>query len=142
MRPSRFQADEDGAAVVEFALVLPFLLLIMWGIIEFGRAFYTINNAASAAREGARVGAICPLVLQAGVPEMDAACAARIRAIVALYFQPLGTVLDSVDVDPAVGTSVTGPITVRIDYLYVPLAPLNWSFPMTRSATFRYERGP
>jgi len=144
MRYSAFRADEDGAAVVEFALVLPLLLLIIWGIIEIGRAFYTINNAASAAREGARLGAICPLLLQAGVPEMDAACEARIKARVALYFQPLGNVLDTADVSvlPAVKTPVTGPITVRIDYPYKPLTPLDWRFTMTRSATFRYERGP
>ncbi|MBA3559712.1 MAG: pilus assembly protein [Gemmatimonadaceae bacterium] len=146
MRYSAFRADEDGAAVVEFALVLPVLLLIMWGIIEIGRAFYTINNAASAAREGARMGAVCPLPLQPGTgqPLMLASCITNIRARVALNFQPLGAPLDTsqVFVTPDVGIAVTGPITVRIDYPYEPLTPLDWRFPMTRSATFRYERGP
>ena len=141
---SAFRADEDGAAVVEFALVLPVLLLIMWGIIEIGRAFYTINNAASSAREGARIGAVCALPLTLGVPQMEPWCVTNIRKGVALSFQPLGTALDTstdVKVFPSSGP-VTGPITVRIDYPYEPLTPLDWRFPMTRSATFRYERGP
>ncbi len=144
MRHSTFQADEDGAAVVEFALVLPVLLLIVFGIIEIGRAFYTINYAASATREGARIGAVCPLPLQSGLPQMTDQCVSSIKTRVALYFQPLGTALDTSDVTviPSANTTVTGPITVRIDYPYVPLTPLNWTFTMTRSATFRFERGP
>jgi len=143
MRYSAFRTDEDGAAVVEFALVLPILLLIIWGIIEIGRAFYTINNAASSAREGARMGAVCPLPLEAGLPQMRSWCTDSIKSRVARSFQPLGAALDTskVLVVPSAGT-VSGPITVRIDYDYKPLTPLNWSFTMTRSATFRYERGP
>lgn len=50
--------SEIGQAMVEFALVLSFLLLILGGIIDFGWIFYhkvMINNAA---REGARYAAI------------------------------------------------------------------------------------
>lgn len=90
------------------------------------------------------MGATCPLVLQSGQPQMDRQCEAGIKARVALYFQPLGTPLDTSDVTviPSAGATVTGPIMVRIDYPYLPLTPLNWNFTMTRSATFRYERGP
>jgi len=45
---------ERGAAAVEMALVLPLLLLIVGGIIDFGRFFYTQNIVVNAAREGAR----------------------------------------------------------------------------------------
>ena len=143
MRRSAFQADEDGAAVVEFALVLPILLLIVWGIIEIGRAFYTVNIAASSSRGGARLGAACPLLLQNGVPQMNQSCVSRIKAEVASTFLPLGAPLDTSDitVSPSAG-AVAGPIQVTINYDYVPLTPLNWSFTMIRSATFRYERGP
>jgi hypothetical protein len=40
MRLRRLIRDEGGAAVVEFALVMPILALIVFGIIDFGRAFY------------------------------------------------------------------------------------------------------
>ena len=45
---------EEGQAMVEFALVLPLLLVLLFGIIDFGWLFYNkiaINNAS---REGAR----------------------------------------------------------------------------------------
>ena len=45
---------EDGAAAVEFALLLPLLVLLLFGIIEFGFAFSTRIQATNAAREAAR----------------------------------------------------------------------------------------
>ena len=47
--------DEDGAAAVEFALLLPLIVLLLFGIIEFGLAFNTRIQATNAAREGARM---------------------------------------------------------------------------------------
>lgn len=52
-RPGRL-ADDDGASAVEFALVVPLLLLVVFGIINFGVLFsqqITFNNSV---REGAR----------------------------------------------------------------------------------------
>jgi Flp pilus assembly protein TadG len=46
--------DERGAAAVEFALILPVLLLILIGIIEFSLAFNAQLSLNQAAREGAR----------------------------------------------------------------------------------------
>lgn len=46
--------DESGAAMVEFALVVPVLLMILVGIIEFGRAWNRQQVITDAAREGAR----------------------------------------------------------------------------------------
>lgn len=50
---SRAQRD-DGAAVVEFALVMPLLLLLIFGIIDFGRIFWEQGTLSGAAREGVR----------------------------------------------------------------------------------------
>ena len=47
-----------GNAVIEFALVFPLLLLVVFGISEFGRALRTIQALNSAAREGARLAAV------------------------------------------------------------------------------------
>src|SRR3954451_12155333 len=44
-----------GQALVEFALVLPVLLLILFGIIDAGRLIFTYNTISSAARNAARV---------------------------------------------------------------------------------------
>ncbi|HEY4976151.1 MAG TPA: TadE/TadG family type IV pilus assembly protein [Gaiellaceae bacterium] len=46
--------SESGTAVVEFAVVLPLLLLIVFGIVDFGRALNYTNNATHIASEGAR----------------------------------------------------------------------------------------
>ncbi|OMH34547.1 pilus assembly protein TadE [Tersicoccus sp. Bi-70] len=50
--------SERGAAAVEFALVVPVLLLLLLGIIEFGRAYNTQIELSGAAREAARVMAV------------------------------------------------------------------------------------
>ncbi|MBM7557196.1 TadE/TadG family type IV pilus assembly protein [Halanaerobacter jeridensis] len=50
--------DETAQAMVELALVLPVLLLVLFGIVEFGRIFHSYLVIANAARVGARVGAI------------------------------------------------------------------------------------
>jgi Flp pilus assembly protein TadG len=45
----------DGAQLLEFALVLPFLLVFVIGIVDFAGAFNLKQKMANAAREGARV---------------------------------------------------------------------------------------
>jgi Flp pilus assembly protein TadG len=44
-----------GQAIVEFALILPILLLILMGVFDFGRAIVAYNTVSEAARNGARV---------------------------------------------------------------------------------------
>ena len=50
--------NERGAAAVEFALVLPLLVLLFAGIAELGRIYYLQATLSGAAREGARVMAV------------------------------------------------------------------------------------
>jgi len=57
MRRKR-SSDESGAAAVEFALILPVLILMILGMIEFSRAYNVQISLSNAAREGARVMAI------------------------------------------------------------------------------------
>src|SRR3990170_661461 len=49
---------ERGQALVEFALVLPLLMLIIFIFIEFGLGFARYNEVVNGAREGARLGAV------------------------------------------------------------------------------------
>jgi Flp pilus assembly protein TadG len=45
-----------GAVIVEFALVVPFISLIVFGVIDFSRAYGQLNALDSALREGTRYG--------------------------------------------------------------------------------------
>jgi Flp pilus assembly protein TadG len=57
--PRRAQRDStEGAAAVEFALVVSLLFLLVGGIIDFGFAFNAQVSLTHAAREGVRVEAI------------------------------------------------------------------------------------
>jgi Flp pilus assembly protein TadG len=125
--------NEKGAAVVEFALVAPLLLLLIWGIVDIGRAFYTLNNLASAVREGARSAAV-----MATDPTL-AANKTLIKSTVTTAFTPIGPALrpESVFV-----TLANRQITVQASYPFAPLVLVGWTFPVRRSAIFRWEQAP
>ena len=131
---------EAGVAVVEFALVAPLLLLLIFGIVDLGRAYATLNQLAASAREGARVAAVLPN------PE-SAASQARIREAVKKYDRQLGgsPVADGqivVTLDRPGGT-VTVEVRAYSFQLVTPLAGVAGlrTIPITRRATFRWERG-
>lgn len=65
-----FIRNHRGQAFVEFALILPFLLVIVGGIIDWGLAFFVGQVIENASREGARAGAVIPPT--AGAPPADA----------------------------------------------------------------------
>ena len=50
--------NERGQNMIEMALVLPILLLLLFGIIEFGRIFYSFLSINNGARAGARYAAV------------------------------------------------------------------------------------
>jgi Flp pilus assembly protein TadG len=54
-RLSRLCRDGHGAAVVEFAFVLPLMLVLVFGIIEFGFLLFVNSNMLNAARDATRV---------------------------------------------------------------------------------------
>ena len=146
----RFRRDERGAAVVEFALVLPLLLLLVFMLIDATRAFYTLNSLVSAAREGARYASAqdldCPTPTTA---QQNAVKDKVVNAAVLLG----GTELTSAYVQVSLGLSGGGATTcenvqVRIEnYPFRPATPLANivgadSILMTREAVFRWERAP
>ena len=51
-------ASEDGAAVVEFALVSTLLFLIMFGVLQYGLYFNDALSTRQGVREGARQGVV------------------------------------------------------------------------------------
>jgi hypothetical protein len=56
MRLFKRRKDKKGQGAVEFALILPILILVMLGLIEFGRLIFIYTAVNSAGREAARYG--------------------------------------------------------------------------------------
>jgi Flp pilus assembly protein TadG len=131
--------------MVEFAIVLPVLLLLILGIVDFGRALYTKNNLTAAVREGARfASAYMP------DPSVTAGATAAIQDRVRSYLQPFGWNSG----DPTVRVTYTqsggGLQAIRVqivDYPLTPITPLTNLIgldviPISASATFRWEGAP
>lgn len=56
----QFMRKEKGQDLVEYALVLPLLLLLIMGIADFAIVIFSYDSIGNAAREGARYGVIHP----------------------------------------------------------------------------------
>jgi Flp pilus assembly protein TadG len=69
--------EERGAAVIEFALLVPILLLLLFGIIEFGRGYNARTTLTHASREAVRVVAVgdgdATAAARAAAPALDPA---------------------------------------------------------------------
>ena len=52
---------QHGLATVEFALVAAVLFMLIFGVIEVGRAFFVASALDEATRRGARMAAVCPI---------------------------------------------------------------------------------
>jgi len=107
--------NEQGAAAAEFAILLPVLLTILFGIIEFGMLMYGREIVTNATREGARAGIV------QGPPKRTAG---EITTIATNYLT--GTGVNLADVTFTVtGAGLTNPntLTVSATYLYRFLIP-------------------
>jgi Flp pilus assembly pilin Flp len=58
MKKKTLLSSQNGATAVEFAIILPLLLVLIFGIIEFGLFLYNRQVITNAAREGARAGIV------------------------------------------------------------------------------------
>src|ERR1700675_689512 len=70
LRPHpRLRKSQESQALIEFALISPVLLLLLFGIVDIGRAVFYYDTVSHAAREGARtaVRASSPLPSKADV---------------------------------------------------------------------------
>lgn len=114
---------ERGSSLVEFALVLPLLLLVFAGIVDFGFLFQRYEVVTNAAREGARL-AVLPGYSSADVD-------ARVRDYIreglggdAATVARTTVALDSVQITPGVGAKFNGArvtVTFKYDYLLLGL---------------------
>jgi len=106
--------SEKGQSMVELALILPIIILILFGILEFGRIFYSYIVITNAAREGARVGAV-------GSP--DSVIIERIREAAPLPHAESN--LSITKLEPHVDSRTPGiPLTVEVSYDVYLVTPI------------------
>ena len=134
----RLRKNEKGASIVEFALVLPILLALVMGIIEFGWLFNGHIMITGAAREGAR-----QAIVGKSVEEVIAAVHNHADPV---RFQ--GLTANVVYGEPGEETTVTvsGALPLLIgfggDTSVIPFTILANPFPLEAEATMRQEIKP
>jgi len=106
-RPGRRRA----AAVVEFAVVLPLLLTILFGIIEYGWVFMVRQTLQTAAREGCRLA-----VLQTSVDPYT-----NVLTRVSEVMAPTGLTSYSISMTHATSSNPVETVTITIPYSDVSL---------------------
>ncbi len=140
MKPSRRANNRSspGQSLVEFAVLLPLLLLILIGILDLGRLLATYVILENAARDGARYG---------GLHSTDPNIASDIQARV--ESEASGTIINTSQIQPvqcvptsctdAIGNplqvKVTYPFTFITTYLFAGLNTLN----VSTNATFQIQ---
>ncbi|MDD2433344.1 MAG: TadE/TadG family type IV pilus assembly protein [Clostridia bacterium] len=121
----KMRREGKGQALVEMALLLPLLLLLLFGIIEFGRVMSASFIVTHGAREGARYGAV-------GATDSEIVTRIQTKAAVALYDPEDPTKL-SIEIGRT-GPVKGGDIEVKVSYavtLYLPLIPEFTGNPLT-----------
>lgn len=117
----RLLRDKRGQAMVEFAIVLPLLLILLIAVFEFGRA-WNINHAITdAARLGAR-----SAVVADPVTTQDSVYAIIKRALRRASIDTVGATITLTGFRAGQGTPAT--VNIQVPYQFVFLKPfMHWS---------------
>ncbi len=121
---------------MEFALILPMFLLLLFGMVEFGRAWMTRNILTGAAREAVRLAAV-------QADNVAAASAAQIRAQEVLnsagIYGGQVYVRDINGTEPTVEVLVTYNFPIIVGGFFGFTGPGN-TIPLSSTTTMRRER--
>jgi Flp pilus assembly protein TadG len=102
---------QRGDGLVEFALVVPVIVIAFMAIFDMGRAFFVFNVIANMAREGARYGTIAPC-------DSD-----EIRARANASAAGLDPALLTITSNAVPGCPGADTIQVQVDYQFYPVTP-------------------
>jgi Flp pilus assembly protein TadG len=107
--------NERGAAAVEFALILPLLILLVFGIAYFSIGYNRKQGLQAAAREGARLGALPQTTTSEIQSKVTAALAGSVPSTPTITITPSGTrPCDLAPVGARIKVVVTAPYTFEI----------------------------
>lgn len=107
-----FLKKQKGQSLVEFAIILPILLLILIGILEFGMILNSYLTIHSASREGARLAIV-------GGSDIE------IETLITNMYPNLDVENLTVNITPVEGMRNSGDtITVKVTYNYTGISPI------------------
>jgi Flp pilus assembly protein TadG len=151
------KTDDKGQNLVEFALVVSLLLAILFGIAEFGRAWFYSNHLTNSVRAAARYGAVLTpfdsnQVKQYLIREIDNEGAGPLHAA---DINDAGTTVQVFSsyssATPVSDANITKGDTIKVRVTYnfrvlvgsylLPFFPFNESNPIVRTAEMQYEEG-
>lgn len=113
------KGQDSGAAAVEFALVLPLLMLVLFLMVDFGRFFYVATSLYSASQDAARASAL-------GMTD------AQVRAVADASLTSAGSVASGNSSSPApltltriicTGTPKVSQVTLQVTFKWI--TPVN-----------------
>ncbi|MCA0172570.1 TadE family protein [Bacillus sp. RAR_GA_16] len=122
--------SEKGQSMVEFALVLPILVMLLFGIIDFGRIFHTYLAIDHASREAARA---------ASVGENDATIISTAVKSASNISLGAGQIAVSPGGTKSSGSDVTVTITYPISFLTPVVSNLTGPITLKSSTVMRIE---
>jgi len=125
----RIIKNEKGASAVEFAIILIPLLMLVFGIFQFGIAYNNYITITHAAREGARLAAV-----DLYNPDLEDIIKKRAYPIPEEYI--------IISIITPEGTEIGKPVEVEITYNITIEIPLvgSWDIPLTSKGVMRLEK--
>lgn len=137
LSPTRFLKRTRAAAIVEFALVVPILFMLVWGILSFSRAYQRLNSLSASLREGARVASTLDSISTVTVRKTT------VRKAIRSFSTAFGYAVDT-SLVTITASNVSGDVRVTV-VNYPIFSGLSFLFGLSsitvsREAVFRCER--
>ena len=126
--------NEKGAALVEFAIVLPLLLMLVFGMIEFSIMFYDKAVITNASREGARAGIVYDFPARISTGDIETIvgnyCGGRLITFGSTNQETTTVIGPCINA----GDTITVTVTYPYDFLVLPNFVTTLTGPMDLSA--------
>ena len=138
----RHRRKRRGAVVVEFALIVPFLFIVVFGVIDFSRAYSQLNAINAGLREGARYASVMRDPAAAGAQALVRQKVQTMAGVFGYNSLDASKVTLTLDTDPGTGsqfvivTVTAHPVPLPVLGKFLGLSP----FSVTRSVRYRWER--
>ncbi len=119
--PALARAGERGAAAVELALIVPLVLVLLFGAIDLGLMVAVYNSTSEAARDGARAAQV--MVGQGHASILSATEQDQIRTDADRVTSPLTALTSSLTVTPSMEPDANGHwfVKVTVTTVYQPM---------------------